>query len=51
MQKKVNITLDPKVDEALFDAQYREMAADETRETEALAWSDGLIGDVADEMR
>lgn len=28
---------------------YAEMAADETREREADAWSEGLIGDVADE--
>ena len=29
------------------DAAYRDMAADEEREQEALAWSEGLIGDVA----
>ena len=30
---------------------YRQMAQDEAREAEALAWSDGLLGDVADEPR
>jgi hypothetical protein len=30
---------------------YREMAKDEAREAEALEWSEGLIGDVADEPR
>ena len=29
-------------------AAYREMAADEEREREALEWSEGLLGDVAD---
>ena len=32
-----------------LDEAYREMAADEEREREALEWSDGLIADVADE--
>jgi hypothetical protein len=30
---------------------YRAMAADEAREAEAMAWSEGLAGDVADEPR
>jgi hypothetical protein len=30
---------------------YRAMAADEAREAEAIAWSEGLIGDVAEEPR
>jgi hypothetical protein len=30
---------------------YRAMAADEVREAEAVAWSEGLAGDVADERR
>ena len=30
-------------------AAYREMAADEEREAEALEWSEGLIGDVQDD--
>jgi hypothetical protein len=29
------------------DAGYRAMAADAEREAEALAWSEGLIGDAA----
>jgi hypothetical protein len=34
-----------------LDQAYAEMAADEAREAEALEWSEGLIGDVADEPR
>lgn len=30
---------------------YRAMAADEEREAEARQWSEGLVGDVADEER
>ncbi len=30
---------------------YRAMAADEEREVEAEQWSEGLVGDVADEPR
>ena len=32
-----------------LSAGYAAMAADEAREAEAEAWSEGLIGDVADE--
>ncbi|MGH9381186.1 MAG: addiction module antitoxin [Thermoanaerobaculia bacterium] len=38
------------VDEDLEGA-YRAMAADEAREAEAEEWSEGLVGDVADEPR
>jgi hypothetical protein len=38
------------VDEDLEEA-YRAMAADERRELEAAGWSEGTIGDVADETR
>lgn len=38
------------VDEGL-EAGYREMAADELRETEAQEWSDGLVDDVGNEPR
>ena len=34
-----------------LEAAYREMAADEEREAEALEWIEGVIGDVADEPR
>ena len=34
-----------------LEAAYREMAADEQREAEALEWSESLIGDVQDEPR
>jgi predicted CopG family antitoxin len=32
-------------------AAYQEMAADEAREAEALAWAEETVGDVADETR
>lgn len=38
------------VDSSLADA-YADMAKDEEREAEALEWSEGLVGDVADEPR
>lgn len=41
----------PHVVDTDLKAAYRQMAADEARESEALAWSEGLIGDVADEPR
>jgi hypothetical protein len=39
------------VDESVFDVGYRAMAGDETRETEALEFSEATIGDVCDETR
>ena len=32
-------------------AAYKEMAADQTRESEALEWTEGTIGDFVDEAR
>jgi hypothetical protein len=40
--------LNPKIKSDLL-AQYREMAQDEQRETEAREWSEGLITDIADQ--
>jgi predicted CopG family antitoxin len=37
--------------ETELDEGYRRMAQDEARETEALDWSEGTLGDVADETR
>jgi predicted CopG family antitoxin len=34
-----------------LEAGYRQMAADEAREAEALEWTEGLIGDIPDETR
>ncbi len=34
-----------------LEAAYREMAADESREAEALEWSEGLVGDIQDAPR
>lgn len=41
----------PHVVKHSLEAAYREMALDETRETEALEWADATMGDVADETR
>jgi predicted CopG family antitoxin len=34
-----------------IDAAYKQMAQDEARESEALEWSEAMIGDVGDEPR
>lgn len=34
-----------------LDLEYSDMAADEEREKEAIAWSEGLLEDVKDEAR
>jgi predicted CopG family antitoxin len=34
-----------------LEVAYRQMAQDEAREAEALEWSEGTVGDVADETR
>lgn len=34
-----------------LQAAYKQMAQDETRESEALEWSESLIGDVSNEPR
>jgi predicted CopG family antitoxin len=39
----------PHVLQADIESAYREMAADQEREQEALAWSEGLSGDDGDE--
>jgi hypothetical protein len=41
----------PHVVRERFEEGYRAMAADEKREAEATEWSEGLVGDVADEPR
>ena len=41
----------PHVIEEGLEAAYRDMAADEAREAEAVEWMEGLVGDVADEPR
>ena len=41
----------PHVVRERLDEGYRAMADDEEREAEAAAWSEGLVGDVADEPR
>ncbi|HJT31472.1 MAG TPA: hypothetical protein VJ783_05430 [Pirellulales bacterium] len=34
-----------------IDSEYRQMAQEEARETEALEWADAMLGDIADEAR
>jgi hypothetical protein len=34
-----------------LELAYQQMAQEEAREAEALAWAEGTIGDVADETR
>ncbi|MBI4536934.1 MAG: addiction module antitoxin [candidate division NC10 bacterium] len=41
----------PHVAQPDLDAAYRQMAADEAQEAEALEWAEGTIGDVAHEAR
>lgn len=41
----------PHVSRQHLDAAYKEMAADEKREGEALAWAEATLGDVRDEPR
>ena len=41
----------PHVVKHSLESAYRKMALDEAREREALEWSEGTIGDVADETR
>ena len=41
----------PHVSGAALDEGYREMAADQTRETDAAEWIDALAGDSVDEAR
>jgi predicted CopG family antitoxin len=41
----------PHVSEQDLEAGYKAMAADEERERDALEWSEGLIGDIADDRR
>jgi len=41
----------PHVVQERLEEGYRAMAADEEREAEAALWSEGLVGDVADEPR
>lgn len=40
----------PHVAQSDLDAAYRQMAADEAHETEALEWAEATIGDVAHEQ-
>jgi hypothetical protein len=41
----------PHVTQTGLESAYADMAAEEAREAEAAEWSEGLIGDVADEPR
>lgn len=43
--------MEPKPVEKDLEDSYREMAEDEVREADALAWAEATVGDVADETR
>lgn len=45
----IEVLVRPHVIDQDLDESYREMAADEAGEGEALEWSEGLIGDIGDE--
>lgn len=47
----INSLVRPHVLKADLEDAYRDMAADEARESEALQWSEATIGDVQDEAR
>ena len=41
----------PHVTQVDLDEEYRAMAADEEREAEAHEWTEGIVGDLADDPR
>lgn len=41
----------PHIDRPHLEAAYKDMAADEAREADALEWAEATMGDVADEPR
>ncbi len=41
----------PRISRQHLEEAYREMARNEKRETDALDWAEGTVGDVADEAR
>jgi hypothetical protein len=51
ISKFIETLVRPHVIGAELDAAYKQMAADEAREAEALDWAEGTVGDVADETR
>ncbi len=51
ISKFIEALVSPYVVGKSLDEGYKQMAADEKREAEALEWAEGTIGDVADETR
>jgi predicted CopG family antitoxin len=51
MSQFIEDLLRPHVVDTALDAGYRAMAADETREAEAVQWCNALAGDMADAAR
>jgi len=47
----VTILDEAPADESALELGYKQMAEDEEREAEALAWAEATVGDVADEPR
>ena len=53
MHKKLTLTVDEQINDGVHHlvVAYQEMAADESRETEAHEWAEGMVSDVGDETR
>ena len=51
ISKFIETLVKPHVVGEELDKAYKQMAADETREKEAIDWAEGTLGDVADETR
>jgi hypothetical protein len=51
ISKFIETVVRPHVIRPTLDEAYRQMASDEEREAEALAWSEGTVEDAADEPR
>jgi predicted CopG family antitoxin len=51
ISKFIETLVKPHVVRKDLDDAYKQMASDEAREAEALAWAEGTVGDVADEAR
>ena len=51
ISKFIEALVRPKITRQHLESAYKEMAEQEQREQEALAWSEGTIRDVSDEAR
>ena len=51
ISKFIETLVKPHIVGTELDDAYKQMAADEVREAEALGWAEGTVGDVANEAR